>query len=212
MKKRKLRNFILPTLYVLIIAVSFFSISALNNILIGSKDENNPNYVKSLMKDATQATLKETEEVEPIIFKPYVGDEVNLSVSYYDKDDAEEKQVKSLILYENTYMPSTGIMYESNKDFDVVSVLEGEVKSIKEDEILGTVIEISHNPNLTTYYYSLKNIKVKEKDKVLPGSILGQGNSNKIKSDANILFFEVYYGGKSLNPEKFYEMKVDELQ
>ena len=208
MKRRKLKNFVLPTIYVMIIVASFFSISVLNNLLL--KDVTDYDYSKSLMKDETEATLKET--AEEVIYKPYVSENVAVSVSYYNKDDEDDKKEQSLIFYQNTYMPSSGIIYSSSEDFDVISVMSGKVTNISEDDILGTVVEISHNTNLTTYYYSLKDVVVNVGTEVQAGTIIGRATTNKIKDDSNNILFEVYYQGKSIDPEKFYTMQANELQ
>ena len=109
-------------------------------------------------------------------------------------------------------MPSSGIIYASNDNFDVIATLDGKVTNIKEDDILGNVIEITHNTNLITYYYSLKDIPVSIGMEVKAGSILGKAATNKIYGDKINFLFEVYYQGQSLNPEKFYKMNIDELQ
>lgn len=211
MKKRRLKKFVLPTLFVVVSISAFFGIAILNNILLG--DELSYDYSKSLMKDATQAVLSEQkEEVVTNIYKPYVAENVEVLVGYYDKNASEEDKEKALIVYEKTYMPSSGIIYASNDVFDVIAVLDGKVTSIKEDDILGNVIEITHNNNLITYYYSLKDIPVTPGAEVKAGTILGKSATNKIYSDKNTFLFEVYYQGKSLNPEKFYTMNINDLQ
>ena len=209
MKRRILKRFVLPTVYVLIVIASFLSVSLINNYLL--RDITNYDYSKSLMKDVTQATLKEDVE-DNVIVKPYVDGEVEVTTYYYSKDDDKARQQNALIYYENTYMPSSGIIYASEKEFTVIASAPGIVCNITEDEILGNVIEISHNTNLTTFYYSLKDVAVSVGDNVTSGTVLGHGSVNKINSDKNSLLFEVYYQGKTIDPEKFYEMSLNELQ
>ncbi|MBQ6840895.1 MAG: M23 family metallopeptidase [Bacilli bacterium] len=208
MRKGSLKGFVLPTVYVLVIVASFFSVAILNNLLIGNI--NNYDYSQSLMQEVTESVLKENEVNK--ISMPYSDQNIEQKVSYYNKEDDAEKQQKSLIFYQNTYMPSTGVIYSLPQEFDVMAVYDGEVKNITQDEILGTVIEIAHNSNLTTYYYSLKNVQLVVGDQIKTGTVLGQATPNKIyDKDCNFLF-EVYYQGKSLDPEKFYTMNIDELQ
>ena len=57
-------------------------------------------------------------------------------------------------------MQSTGVSYGGVDDFDVVAVLDGTVTSVREDELLGTIVEIKHNNNLTSVYQSLKDVSV----------------------------------------------------
>ena len=210
MKKRRLKRFVLPSLFVLVSVTAFFGIAILNNILLG--DELNYDYSKSLMKDATQAVLSEQKEEKKEIYKPYVSNNVTKKVGYYEKDASEEEKENSLIVYEKTYMPSSGVVYEADEVFDVIAVFDGKVTNIKEDEILGNVVEITHNTNLITYYYSLSDIKVEIGTEVKAGTILGKATTNKIYNEKNSFLFEVYYQGKSLNPEKFYSMNIDDLQ
>lgn len=210
MRKGRLKGFVLPTIYVLIIVTSFFSVALLNNLLLG--DITNYDYSDSLMKDVTEAVMNENQDIETTVVMPYSGANVKQLVSYYSKDDDATKQQNSLILYENTYMPSSGVIYGSAEEFDVMAAYDGEVKNISQDDILGIVVEVSHNTNLTTYYYSLKDVQLKVGDQINAGTFLGKATTNKIYNDQNTLLFEVYYQGKSLDPEKFYTMNIDELQ
>jgi len=212
MKKGKVTSIVLPTIYVMIIVISFFSVAILNNLLLG--DVTNYDYSKPLLQDATEAVLGEEKDDKDMVnaIKPYVSKDVNIKVYYYSKEDDSEKQQKSLIFYQNTYMPSTGTIYSSANEFDVVAVADGQIKNISEDDIMGTVIEISHNTNLTTFYYSLKDVKLSVGDEIKAGTILGKATPNKIYDDQNNFLFEVYYQGKSLDPEKFYTMNINEFE
>lgn len=207
MKKRKLKRFVLPTVFVLMIVSAFLGITAINNLLISNNRDYD--YSKSLLKESTQYVLNEVKE--PKFVKPFTSDKVDVKTTYYSKDDDNTKQQNSLILYQNTYMPSTGILYFANEEFDVVSAYDGVIKSIKNDSLLGTVVEVSHNANLTTFYYSLKNVVLKEGEEVKAGTKLGNSSVNEINAE-NSLLFEVYYQGKSMDPEKLYESNPKDLQ
>ena len=195
MKKMKLRKYVLPTIYVLIILVTFLSVSLINNHLL--KNVTNYNYSKSIMKDVTQNVLSEN---------------VKLLSGFYSKDYDDESQKNSLIVYQNTYMPSSGTFYASQDEFDVVSVYDGKVKSIKKDEMLGDTVEVQHSDNLTTIYYSLKDVTVRENDDIKKGTIIGKATSNNLVTDKNVLFIEVYLKGKQIDPEKFYELNPNEVK
>ena len=141
MKKMKLRKYVLPTIYVLIILVTFLSVSLINNHLL--KNVTNYNYSKSIMKDVTENVLS---EILPDKFeRPYLSENVKLLSGFYSKDYDDESQKNSLIVYQNTYMPSSGTFYASQDEFDVVSVYDGKVKSIKKDEMLGDTVEVQHS-------------------------------------------------------------------
>ena len=208
MKKMKLRKYVLQTIYVLIILVTFLSVSLINNHLL--KNVTNYNYSKSIMKDVTENVLS---EILPDKFeRPYLSENVKLLSGFYSKDYDDESQKNSLIVYQNTYMPSSGTFYASQDDFDVVSVYDGKVKSIKKDEMLGDTVEVQHSDNLTTIYYSLKDVTVRENDDIKKGTIIGKATSNNLVTDKNVLFIEVYLKGKQIDPEKFYELNPNEVK
>jgi len=208
MKKMKLRKYVLPTIYVLIILVTFLSVSLINNHLL--KNVTNYNYSKSIMKDVTENVLS---EILPDKFeRPYLSENVKLLSGFYSKDYDDESQKNSLIVYQNTYMPSSGTFYASQDEFDVVSVYDGKVKSIKKDEMLGDTVEVQHSDNLTTIYYSLKDVNVRENDDIKKGTIIGKATSNNLVTDKNVLFIEVYLKGKQIDPEKFYELNPNEVK
>lgn len=208
MKKMKLRKYVLPTIYVLIILVTFLSVSLINNHLL--KNVTNYNYSKSIMKDVTENVLS---EILPDKFeRPYLSENVKLLSGFYSKDYDDESQKNSLIVYQNTYMPSSGTFYASQDEFDVVSVYDGKIKSIKKDEMLGDTVEVQHSDNLTTIYYSLKDVTVRENDDIKKGTIIGKATSNNLVTDKNVLFIEVYLKGKQIDPEKFYELNPNEVK
>ena len=208
MKKMKLRKYVLPTIYVLIILVTFLSVSLINNHLL--KNVTNYNYSKSIMKDVTENVLS---EILPDKFdRPYLSENVKLLSGFYSKDYDDESQKNSLIVYQNTYMPSSGTFYASQDEFDVVSVYDGKVTSIKKDEMLGDTVEVQHSDNLTTIYYSLKDVTVRENDDIKKGTIIGKATSNNLVTDKNVLFIEVYLKGKQIDPEKFYELNPNEVK
>ena len=208
MKKMKLKKYVLPTIYVLIILVTFLSVSLINNHLL--KNVTNYNYSKSIMKDVTENVLS---EILPDKFeRPYLSENVKILSGFYSKDYDDESQKNSLIVYQNTYMPSSGTFYASQDEFDVVSVYDGKVKSIKKDEMLGDTVEVQHSDNLTTIYYSLKDVTVRENDDIKKGTIIGKATSNNLVTDKNVLFIEVYLKGKQIDPEKFYELNPNEVK
>ena len=205
MKKRKLKAFVLPMLYVMIIGTIFVSVGLLSvslNVPTPTIDYS----VNSIIEDVQPVISETIEQIIPAA--PYRGENVIIEKDYYSKDDDELVQQNSLIRYENTYMENTGIMYTAENPFNVVSTLDGTVVSIKDNEFLGNVIEVKHTNNLSTYYYSLSEIVVKEGDFIKAGDILGTSGTNKIISEKPTLLFEVYYKGKSIDPELFYQTDI----
>ena len=110
-------------------------------------------------------------------------------------------------------MPNTGILYESDEAFDVVAVMDGTVKDIKEDEILGTVMTIENSSKLTTVYYTLGETKVAVGDTVTQNDVIAtSGNSELETSKPNTLLFETYVDGVLTNPATVFEKSISELK
>lgn len=213
MKKRKLKSFVLPTLYVLVIGVLFLSIAYLGKTLQSQISGEVP-VMKVVEENYDIPVIKEEEE--PIIddkpMKPYISDQVKISKSYYKSTDDSKKQENSLVYYEKTYLQNTGILYTCDDEFDVVSVSNGTVTNIGNDEIMGNYVEITHNTNLKTIYYSLNNIVVHEGDTVNAGTIIAVSGKNMLEeATENSLLFEVYYNGYTMDPEDFYETNLTNL-
>ena len=215
MNKRKLKSFVLPTVYIMVIGILFISISFIGSAL-QSKVKYDDNLSVNALEDNVTPVIKneeETNETDKKIVKPFTSTAVSISKSYYDMQDDEKTQQNSLVYYENTYLQNSGVLYSSNETFDILSVYDGTVTNISKDEILGNVVEITHNPNLKTIYYSLGEISVKKDDLVNSGTIIGKSGSNLLDEEQNnCLLFEVYYNGNTIDPEDFYNMNINDLQ
>ncbi len=209
MKQRKLRGYVLPTLYVLILMLVFGTISFVTSKLHSKKDYL---YSTDVLKDVASVPVVSTDgAVSEGIIKPFTSDKVSVDKSFYDINGDEKSQTNSLIYYENTYMKNTGVLYKSDETFDCVMVLDGKVLNIKKDEVLGNVVEIEHNTNLRTIYYSLDKVNVKVGDVLSQGEVIGTSGHSNISEGKNNLLFEVYYNGILTNPEEFYKMDVKDL-
>ena len=153
-----------------------------------------------------------TVSVTKTIIRPYTSTDVSATIPYYNIDGTNDEQAAALIYYEGIYMQNTGVLYTSNNAFDVVSILDGTVKNIKEDSLMGNIVEIEHTNNLTTVYQSLGEVKVKVGDTVKQGDIIATSGQNKITTDtSNALHFEVFYKGEVFNPEEFYLLDYTEV-
>lgn len=207
MKHRKLKSYVLPTLYVIVLMVIFGTVS-----LVSTLFSTNPDYLFSvgIMKNMSKPVVNTGTTTG--VTKPFNNEAVKVKKSFYDVKGTEEEQAKSLIFYEGTYMKNTGVLYAANEKFDVLSVLDGTVLSVKQDDILGWAVEIEHNTNLRTVYYLMDKVSVKEGDFVVQGTTLGVSGATKInQEDSNNLLFEVYLNGSLVNPEEFYDMDTDNL-
>ncbi len=219
MKKRKLKKFVLPTVYVMVMAVLFVSISFLGSSLKGKVQYDNFS-VDAIKDNVTPVISTPDNEEKPNadaaflkIVKPFTSEKVVVSKSFYDMKDDETKQQQSLVYYEKTYLQNSGILYAADEAFEVQAVMDGTVTNVKDDEILGKVIEITHNTNLKTVYYSLSEVNLKKDDAVKGGTVIGKSGDNNLAGEKeNCLLFEVYYNGKAMDPEDFYNTDVKELQ
>ncbi len=210
MKKKKLKGFVLPTIYVLVIGVLFMGISYLGSALETKKDY--PDMAVSALKDDVKTVIKDETKNPSKIVKPFTSTSVKITRSYYDMTDDEEKQENSLVYYEKTYLQNSGTLYSSDEKFDVLCSLDGTVTNVSSDDVLGNFVEITHNPNLKTVYYSLKDVAVKKDDVLKSGDIIGVSGENLLESASqNNLLFEVYHNGFAIDPEDFYNMQTDEL-
>ena len=211
MKTKKLKNYVLPTIYVMVIGVLFISISFLGNILQNKIEYGN--MAVSALKDNVTPVIKNNDVYESKIERPYVSSNVAISKSFYDMSDDDEKQQNSLVYYENTYLQNSGVLYSSTSAFDVTSAFDGTVTNVSKDEILGNYVEITHNPNLKTIYYSLGEVTVKKDDTVVSGDVLGKSGDNSLNGESeNCLLFEVYHNGTAIDPEDFYNMSIEDLK
>lgn len=213
MKKRKLKGFVLPTVYVLVIGILFISISFLGSAL-QNQIKYDDNLSVSALEDEVTPVIKNEENVSDVkIVKPFSSEKISVSKSYYNKDDDETTQQSSLVYYEQTYLQNSGILYSSSEVFDVLSTYDGTVTNVSEDEILGKFVEVTHNPNLKTVYYSLSEVNVNKDDVISAGDIIGKSGDNLLDGESeNCLLFEVYYNGNTIDPEEFYSMNIADLQ
>ena len=206
MRQKKLRGYVLPTLYVIILMLVFGAVSLVSSML-----KSNPDYLYSIgIINMDTRTVVETNDV-PIISRPYTSEAVSVDKYFYDINAEEDKQVNSLIYFQNTYMKNTGILYKAQESFDAVAVLSGKVLNVRTDEILGNVVEVEHNTNLRTIYYSLGEVKVKVGDMLIQGQTIGTSGANNISEAKNSLLFEAYYNGALVNPESIYDVDATTL-
>lgn len=211
MKTKRLRKYVLPTVYVMVIGVLFVSISILGNVLQSQMEYDN--MAVSALKDNVTPVIKNDDTPDSKIEKPFVSTNVAISKSFYDMTDEASKQQNSLVYYENTYLQNSGVLYSSQDAFEVLSSFDGTVTNVATDDILGNYVEITHNPNLKTIYYSLSDVVVKKDDVVISGDVIGKSGDNKLNGETeNCLLFEVYHNGSAIDPEDFYNMNIEDLK
>ena len=207
--KRQLKKSVVYSLY----GISF-ALLIIGVVLLGmaTKKAVEPVYhyvSKSIFDYEEQIKVVNTGEK---IQRPYSDNGVKIVKDYYDYSADAAKQENSLIYYENTYIQSSGVAYSNGSEFAVLSVLEGIVKEVKEDVMLGNTITIEHNNGITSIYQSITNITVKEGDKINAGFIIATSSASNISSELNNhLYFELIIDGVCVNPENYYDKLISEL-
>ena len=203
-KKLVLKPFVIPAVYAIfalaVITSLFFTIEV-------EHDKDNLTYVSRIILDDSIPVIK----TEDKILKPYNDEKVKIINDFYDYEK-EEPDPSSILLYENTYVQNTGINYSSDNEFEIVSILDGEVIDVKEEELLGKSVTIRHNNELISVYQSIKDIQIKEGDKVIAGQVIGKsGSCSLIKDSVNNLHFELYANGTVVNPKNYLDKKLGEI-
>ena len=211
MKKRKLRGYVIHTICFMLITTILFSSYKMYQILMISRNNTIKETIEPVVKEEEENVTPTINETKSII-RPYNQNTVVAQIPFYDADATDDEQKAALIYYEGIYMQNTGVLYTDNQSFDVLAVLDGTVKDIKEDEIMGNIIEIEHSKNLTTIYQSVDDVKVTVGASVSQGTVIAKSGANKLNTDStNALHFEVFYKGEVFNPEEFYLLDYTEV-
>lgn len=206
--RRRLKPYIVTILYGIVTISLVISLMLLTDKLLSTK--------KSPVSYITPSTI--TDDIEPVvgeqvtIIRPYLDKDVMILRNYYDNNSEEELQQKSLILYEGTYLQNSGVDYGKKDSFDVVSILDGTVANIIDDNILGKIVEIQHSNNLIASYQCLGELKVNKNDTLTQGQIIGNSGTCNISKDiGNHLHLEITNNGEIINPETIYDKSVNEI-
>ena len=214
-KRRRLRKYVIPTICLMLVCTILFSSYKMYQILTAGVpiiDPSPKDTTSEVNNSGDDTNITPTVSVTKTIIRPYTSTDVSATIPYYNIDGTNDEQAAALIYYEGIYMQNTGVLYTSNNAFDVVSILDGTVKNIKEDSLMGNIVEIEHTNNLTTVYQSLGEVKVKVGDTVKQGDVIATSGQNKITTDTSTaLHFEVSYKGEVFNPEEFYLLDYNEV-
>ena len=213
MKKLKIKKPFLYGIYaagfILLIGLIYYADFANKNLENQKPEDDNYQYVSRLFDDDTIPVVS----TESTIIRPYIDANVKIVKNFYNSKGTEEEQENSIINYEQTYMQNNGVAYGGIDDgFDVVSVLPGTITNIKEDKLLGTVVEIQNNEKITTIYQGLTNVALKANDKINQGDIIGRSSETNMNKDlGKHAIFQLKIDGKYVNPEEYYEKNINEL-
>jgi len=206
----KLKPFVFPVLYISLIITLVVGLYFTTNLM--------QQETKEVMEDITYVSNTILGDVVPVInsdivvSNPYQADGVKIIRYFYNIEDDVDKQKEAIIYYNNTYMPNTGLDYQSDNQFEIISILDGVVIDIKEDEILGKIIEIKHDNELVSSYSGLSEISVQKGENVTIGQKIGMSGTNKLNNSlGNNLHLEIYQNGLNIDPNQVIGKKLGDF-
>lgn len=204
--KRRLKEFALPVFAGMFAALSLVTFMTIKNKSIPVEKEipDNYTYVSNRVFNDAMPILS----YDDVLIKPYQTGDIRIVKEFYD----EETKERGIIYFNDTYMQNSGVLYSSDNEFNVVSILDGEVIDVKKDDIMGYTVEIKHTDNLISSYEGMQNSYVKKGDQIKQSTIIGKSGTIKLNEEINnSLLFELIKDGKYINPEKYYDKKVKEV-
>ena len=211
MKKLRLKKGAIIGAY--LIAFSLTGMSAFfvsQNMQVNNQPEEDIEYVNSSIIDDNEGEQEVIKE-ETKIVKPYTDENVQTLKYFYDYLGEANTQEKSILYHENTYIQNSGMDFGLEELFDVVAVLDGTVVDVREDELLGTIVEIKHDNDFISSYQSLSEVSVKKNDTVTQGQVIGKSGTNTIDQDlGNHLHFELYKSGEVVDPSKYFDQVISD--
>lgn len=211
MKKINFKKIVKPVVYAGALTLLFGSIAMLETTDEPTISQNEDyEYVNNSIFTNNIPVVK--DETDSTIIKPYLSEKVEILKKFYDKTATDEEKQNALIYYNDTYMQNSGILYKSDEQFEVVSILNGTVIDVKKDETLGNVVEIKHSDNIISTYQGLSEVSVKKDQNVNSGQTIGKSGKVELgETIENALLFEMIKDGKYINPLNCFDKKTSEL-
>ncbi|MBQ8891870.1 MAG: M23 family metallopeptidase [Bacilli bacterium] len=206
----KLKPFVFPVLYVSLIFTLVIGLYFTSRAVSMESEESlsDVDYVSNVILNDIVPVVS----VSSTVTNPYTSDMVTIKRYYYNLEDDAERQKESIVYYDNTYMPNTGIDYVAEEKFDVVSIMDGTVIDIKEDEMLGKIVEVKHNNQFISSYAGLDTVNVQKGENIVQGTVIGTSGTSKLnESIGNHLHFELYEDGVNVDPLKIIGKNLGDL-
>lgn len=207
----KSRNLIVPTIYLLIVfcltIIVYFTKEALQEKEIENINEE-MTYVSNNILNKTIPVIN----IEETISAPYFDKNVKIARYFYNYTDELDMRKKSIVFYDDVYMPNTGIDYNNSEKFDVISIYSGTVIDVKDNDLMGKTVEIRHNNELISVYQGLDNIEVKKGDIIGFGMKIGTSGTSIINKDlGEHVHLEIYKNGEAIDPLKCMNKKIGDI-
>ncbi|WP_066369339.1 M23 family metallopeptidase [Neobacillus fumarioli] len=213
MKRFFKKRWVFPSLYIASAAIILTGVLWYQS---SSTDTNKYSYnsTDSSGKQFNEPSVEVNKAMENFKMPVKNPDSAVIKMKFYDFNGKPSDQEASLVFYNNTYQPNTGIDITSKdgKTFDVTASLSGKVTRVDEDATLGNVVEIEHDKGIVTQYQSIKNIKVKVGDKVQQGDVIAQAGKSLYNEKAGThVHFEIRKDGVAVNPSDYINKTLSTL-
>lgn len=207
MTERRLKRSVIYAVYALgiisLIGTIYLVEGAMSNNSF--KEDEEYEYVSKTIFDTAVPVVNEVKELT----RPYKDEDITILRSYYDYKADASSQEKSLIYYEGIYLQSSGVSYGRNDIFEVVSIKEGTVTDVKEDELLGKIVQIKHNDDTVSIYQSLSEVVVEKDEYVTRGQTIAKSGTSNVEKDlGNHVHFELIVSGNTVNPEEYFSKNI----
>ncbi|SHI48860.1 Peptidase family M23 [Clostridium cavendishii DSM 21758] len=98
-----------------------------------------------------------------------------------------------------------GVIIEGKALSEAICSYDGKVKTVGEDKKLGKYIIVDHGDGIETKYYNLKEVSVKEGDKLGKGELLGKIAENKNLNVVGIIF-ELSIMGENRDLKEYFKL------
>lgn len=208
------KRWFLPAIYITSAAV------LLTGVLVyqASDDEftKEPSETRqNITSEGTEPSIEVNNSLETFTIPMAEADSAVIKKEFYDVNGDTKQQEASLVFYNNTYQPNTGIDYamKDGKEFEVIASMSGKVTSVQEDALLGNSIVIEHEKGMETHYSSVTDIEVKEGETVKQGEAIAKSSTSGINAEAgNHVHFEIRKDQTAVNPLDYLDKPLSSLK
>lgn len=150
----------------------------------------------------TDVVVNAQNETLKFPFDEAMLDKMTVLQDYYDVAAEQETRESSLLVFNQTYVTSSGISISMDGEpFEVLAAMSGTVEEVNIDPFTGDEIVLKHENGLLTSYRSVTGILVKKGDMVKQGQVMATTTENEWNPTAGVhLQFGVYENGEAVNP------------
>lgn len=211
------KRWTLPAIYLASAAILLTGVLWYQNGNNDSAEPGKVGYEESgkTTKDDNKKAIEVNSKLEEFGMPVSNKDDVVVKKTFYDINGEKAEQEKALVFYDNQYRLNRGIdvAMKDGKTFDVIAAVSGKVTQVKEDSLLGNVIEVAHEDGITTLYQSVTEIAVKVGDQVAKGQPLAKAGQSLLNKEAGIhVHFEIRKDNVAVNPQEYFKKPITALK